>query len=225
MAWLEREGFDYDYYADAHLHDGTLNLSAYKLLIVPLHPEYWTREMYLRVKHWVHHEHGKLMYLGGNGLNCEVVLEGDTMRCLSHVNSFRYGLGGSRDENPEERYDSRMHRTLESEANLLGIASSDTGIMTAAPYRVLPLPTGFSRELILKSEIFSENKPCTNESQGVLPAMKQIRSRRIRQRTSSTLPRERTPEMAGPISSIIDTKTAVRFLGWLHDLDCGAILG
>jgi N,N-dimethylformamidase len=140
LAWLEREGFEYDYYADAHLHDGTLNLSAYKVLIVPLHPEYWTRHMYLRVKHWVHHEHGKLMYLGGNGLNCEVVLEGDSMRCLSHVNSFRYGLGGSRDENPEERYDSRLHRTLESEANLLGVASSDTGIMTAAPYRVLISP-------------------------------------------------------------------------------------
>jgi hypothetical protein len=140
LAWLEREGFDYDYYADAHLHDGTLDLSAYKVLIVPLHPEYWTREMYRRVKHWVRHEHGRLMYLGGNGLNCEVVLEGDSMRCLSHVNSFRYGLGGSRDENPEDRYDSRMHRTLEAEANLLGVASSDTGIMTAAPYRVLTSP-------------------------------------------------------------------------------------
>jgi N,N-dimethylformamidase len=92
LAWLEREGFACDYYADAHLHDGTLNLSAYKVLIVPLHPEYWTREMYLRVKHWIHHERGKLMYLGGNGLNCEVALEGASMRCLSHVNSFRYGL-------------------------------------------------------------------------------------------------------------------------------------
>ena len=34
-------------------------------------------------------------------------------------------------------YDSRMHRTLESEANLLGVVCTETGIMTAAPYRVL----------------------------------------------------------------------------------------
>ncbi len=137
LAWLEREGFTYDYYADAQLHDGSLNLAAYKVLLILLHPEYWTREMYFRVKRWVQQENGKLMYLGGNGLNCEVLLDGDSMRCLSHVNSFRYGLGGSHDDDPEKRYDSRMHRTLESEANLLGVASSDTGLMTAAPYRVL----------------------------------------------------------------------------------------
>lgn len=140
LAWLEREGFSYDYYADAHLHDGTLDLSAYKVLIVPLHPEYWTREMFLSVRKWVQREGGKLMYLGGNGLNCEVVFEGDAMRCLSHVNSFRYGLGGSHETDTENRYDSRMDRTLVSEATLLGVASSDTGLMTAAPYRVLRAP-------------------------------------------------------------------------------------
>jgi hypothetical protein len=137
LAWLEHEGFGYDYYADAHLDDGTLNLSAYKVLLVLLHPEYWTRQMYIRVKQWVGSEGGRVMYLGGNGLNCEVTLEDHAMRCLSHVNSFRYGLGGSDDNDPHHIWDSRMHRTLESEANLLGVASSDTGIMTAAPYRVL----------------------------------------------------------------------------------------
>ena len=137
LAWLEREGIGYDYYADAQLHDGTLPLDAYRVLILTVHPEYWSREMYLRVKQWVHERGGKLMYLGGNGLNCEVALEGDTMRCLSHVNSFRYGLGGSKDNDPEFIYDSRMHRTLESEATLLGVATTDAGLMTAAPYRVL----------------------------------------------------------------------------------------
>jgi hypothetical protein len=34
-------------------------------------------------------------------------------------------------------YDSRMHRTLESEANLLGVVCSESGIMTSAPYRVV----------------------------------------------------------------------------------------
>jgi len=33
-------------------------------------------------------------------------------------------------------YESRFHRNVESEANLLGVVCTDAGIMTAAPYRV-----------------------------------------------------------------------------------------
>ena len=29
--WLERQGFEYDLYAEHHLHDGTLDLSAYRM--------------------------------------------------------------------------------------------------------------------------------------------------------------------------------------------------
>ena len=46
LGWLEREGFAYDYYAETQLHDGTLDLDAYKVLIISTHPEYWSREMY-----------------------------------------------------------------------------------------------------------------------------------------------------------------------------------
>lgn len=135
--WLEREGFDYDLYAEAQLHDGTLDLDAYRILIISVHPEYWTREMYQRVKDWVFQRGGRLMYLGGNGLNCEVTLSEDgAMRCLTHLNSTHGELGG-RSEDGLIEYESRMHRTLESEANLLGVVCSETGIMTAAPYRVI----------------------------------------------------------------------------------------
>lgn len=128
--WLEREGFEYDLYAEAQLHDGTLPLDAYAILIIAVHPEYWTREMYLRVKSWVFDRGGKFMYLGGNGLNCEVTLAPDaTMRCLSHLYSERGEMGG--------RFESRMARTLESEANLLGVVCTETGIMTSAPYKVI----------------------------------------------------------------------------------------
>ena len=72
LGWLEREQFAYDYYAETQLHDGTLDLDAYKVLIISTHPEYWSRTMYFAVKSWVHERGGKLMYLGGNGLNCEV---------------------------------------------------------------------------------------------------------------------------------------------------------
>ena len=84
LGWLEREGFVYDYYAEAQLHDGTLPLDDYKVLILSVHPEYWTREMYARVADWVRDRGGRLMYLGGNGLNCEITLDSNaTMRCIS----------------------------------------------------------------------------------------------------------------------------------------------
>ena len=46
-------------------------------------------------------------------------------------------MGGHSMEKPEIEYESRMHRTLESEAKLLGVVCSSEGIMTAAPYRVV----------------------------------------------------------------------------------------
>ena len=85
-AWLEREGFEYDLYAEAHLHDGALPLNSYRVLIAAVHPEYWSREMYLAVKDWVFHRGGRFLYLGGNGLNCEVTFGPDgAMRCLSLI--------------------------------------------------------------------------------------------------------------------------------------------
>jgi len=136
LGWLEREGFDYDYYAEAQLHDGTLNLDAYRVLILAIHPEYWTRQMYTAVKDWVFGRGGRLMYLAGNGLNCEVTLSADgVMRCLSRVRSLAGEMGGHSGDGTIE-YESRMHRTFESEANLLGVVCTSAGLMTAAPYRV-----------------------------------------------------------------------------------------
>lgn len=123
LGWLEREGFAYDYYAEAQLHDGTLPLDAYSVLILSVHPEYWTKEMFRRVKDWVIRG-GQLMYLGGNGVNCEVVYEPDgAMRCLTHDDA--------------DKHASRMHRTNETEAGLLGVIFTYTGVMTSAPYKVI----------------------------------------------------------------------------------------
>lgn len=156
--WLEREGFSYDLYAEAQLHDGTLNLSAYKVLILAVHPEYWSREMYLKVKSWVFQQGGRLMYLGGNGLNCEVVFQPDgSLRCLSHLRSLHGEMGGYSDDGTIE-YESRMHRTLESEANLLGVVCTSAGIMTAAPYQVLePEHWIFEGTALRKGDLFGQN--------------------------------------------------------------------
>ncbi|MBD0327135.1 MAG: carboxypeptidase regulatory-like domain-containing protein, partial [Pyrinomonadaceae bacterium] len=126
--WLEEQGIDYDYYSEAQLHDGTLPLDQYRVLITAVHPEYWSRDMYTRVKSWVADSGGRLMYLGGNGLNCEVRFNaGDTLTCLSHDDS----------KHPSNGQESRMHRTFEPEAALLGVVFTDPGAMTGAPYEVL----------------------------------------------------------------------------------------
>ena len=124
LGWLEREGFPHDLYSDRQLHDGTLDLSAYRVLILNTHPEYWSLEAYQRVKRWVFEQGGRLMYLGGNGLNCriEYVEDGRAMRCHN---------------NWPDGYESRMHAQFESEASLLGVTYTDPGAMTVAPYEVI----------------------------------------------------------------------------------------
>jgi N,N-dimethylformamidase len=127
LAWLEREGFAYDYYAESQLDSGVLDLDAYQVLILSTHPEYWTRRMYDKVKSWAFERGGTLLYLGGNGLNCEVELPDPSMMICKN------GPGGLLPPGRE----SRFHLGGESEASLLGVVFTDAGVMTAAPYRVL----------------------------------------------------------------------------------------
>jgi hypothetical protein len=87
--------------------------------------------MYYRLKAWVYKAGGKLLYLGGNGLNCEVeFLDEQTMV----VHNGRVGASWQIREN--QRAESRFHLRNESEANLLGVVYDDRGIMTSAPYCV-----------------------------------------------------------------------------------------
>jgi hypothetical protein len=131
VGWLDRQGFPFDYYAETQLDDGTLDLSKYRALVTAVHPEYWTRRMYERVKQWVFEGGGRLVYLGGNGLNCGVeLLPNGSMVCHNGklTGLSVAGLGGH-----ESRYAIRH----ESEANLLGVVFTPEGAMTGAPYRVL----------------------------------------------------------------------------------------
>lgn len=65
LSWLERQEFAYDLYADGQLHDGTLNLDDYRVLILNTHPEYWSREMVQALTLWVENRGGRLVYLEG----------------------------------------------------------------------------------------------------------------------------------------------------------------
>lgn len=129
--WLEQQQIAYDYYAETQLDDGTLDLSAYRVLALAVHPEYWTRRMYDGVKKWVFEQGGRLVYLGGNGLNCEVELHANgsmTVHNGSITSLWSTGMGGR---------DSRFAMRHESEASLLGVVFTPPGAMTGAPYRVV----------------------------------------------------------------------------------------
>jgi hypothetical protein len=130
LAWLERTGLDYDFYAETQLHFGALNLDAYRVLIISTHPEYWSSEMYYKVKAWVFDRGGRLMYLGGNGLNCDVEFL-DQQTCIYRNEDTRRLRGA------DSQFESRFHLRHESEAQLLGVVFDERGIMTAAPYRVI----------------------------------------------------------------------------------------
>lgn len=132
LGWLEQQGFAYDYYAETQFHFDEFNLDDYKILITQCHPEYWSRDMYYKLKAWVFERGGKLLYLGGNGLNAEVeFLDEGTMRVRNSA------IGSQGDLLREKGYDSRFGVYNESEASLLGVVYTETGIMTAAPYKVI----------------------------------------------------------------------------------------
>ena len=118
------------------------------MLILNCHPEYWSRTMYRRVKSWVRDEGGKLMYLGGNGINCLV----------DFVDDFTviYQNGDSR-ELKRLGLESRFHMKEESEANLLGVVFTEAGAMTAAPYRVVdPSHWVFEGTGLRQDELFGQ---------------------------------------------------------------------
>ena len=171
LAWLEREGWTYDYHSDYHLHSGELNLDAYRVLILTCHPEYWSREMYQRVKDWVYHRGGRLMYLGGNGINCEIQFLDETkMVCRTHLRSEGGALGMWDPDRPGVWYESRFHYTVECEATLLGVATSAAGLMTSAPYRVIdPGHWIFEGTGLKENDLFgfrSQHERCSHGASG-----------------------------------------------------------
>lgn len=134
LGWMERNEFDYDLYSETQFHFDQLPLDQYRVLIISTHPEYWSAKMYDTLKSWVFERGGRLMYLGGNGLNCEVEFLDDRRVVYQNTNwshsEPQYAPDG-------REYESRLDKRHESEASLLGVVFTFAGIMTGAPYEVL----------------------------------------------------------------------------------------
>ena len=92
-------------------------LERYRALVLNNHPEYWSREMYFRVKNWVFERGGRLLYLGGCGLYAEVdFADPATMLC---------------------RREGEWEQRGEPAALLLGVEYTHSGFQSGAPYRVI----------------------------------------------------------------------------------------
>tara|TARA_R110002096_G_scaffold101547_9_gene224593 strand:- start:12503 stop:14047 length:1545 start_codon:yes stop_codon:yes gene_type:complete len=115
--WLDREQFHYDLYSDTALHFDNFPLHDYEVLVLDHHPEYWSTDMYRRVKEWTQNRGGKLMYLGGCGLYAEVEFTDESTMCCRREGYF--------------------DRLIETPDHLLGLAYSHAGFQSGAPYRVL----------------------------------------------------------------------------------------
>lgn len=136
LGWMEREEYKYDLYADYQLHSGSLDLDAYDVLVLQTHSEYWSEEMYNRVKEWVYQQGGNLIALGANAIDCEIEFIDET-KTRHRTNKAGVITDVPRPvEAPNDSFESRFHKTVESQGNLLGVTTTANDLGSAAPYEV-----------------------------------------------------------------------------------------
>ena len=158
LGWMEKEKNEYDLYSENQFDIGELDLEKYKVLILSTHPEYWTINMYEKLKNWVQNKGGKLLYLGGNGINCSVELHDNAMTVhnmdLSEWLPHRAYCGEG------ALIPSRFGLRHEVESSLLGVVMSFAGMGTGAPYEAIDVDHPIFKNTNLKNgDKFGFNSP------------------------------------------------------------------
>jgi len=141
IGWLEEKKLNFDLYSEVQLHSEEIDLEKYRVLVLNCHPEYWSRKMFETVKKWVYEKGGRLIYLGGNGINCEVDLTSTGAMTVKNGDYSQYFENGNFRcfcEMPcGQDYQSRFTTSASPESELLGISYTRSGLMTGAPYQVI----------------------------------------------------------------------------------------
>ena len=134
LAWLEREGYDYDIISGYELHTNPELLESYKALVLNTHCEYWTNEMFAGLKNFHEEKKGWILNISGNSIYREIeFFEDGSTRCTSL--SFK--------------------DSCEDETQILGVRFTMDDYATCAPYRILkPNHWIFSGVPISKSKLF-----------------------------------------------------------------------
>ncbi len=127
MEWLEKKNFNYELFAAQDLHFDPSKLSQYKVIIIQVHPEYYTDEMYTAIENYVA-KGGNLMYLGANGVYAKVVYN-STLRIME---TRKTGANHTYEATKGGRW-----RDLgRPESALLGVQYDRRGYDTYHPYKV-----------------------------------------------------------------------------------------
>lgn len=136
LAWLEREGYDYDMISGYELHQNPDILKHYQSLILSTHCEYWSERMYKGLKA-CHNSHGlSIINLSGNSLYREVdFFEDGSLQCVSL----------------------KFEESVEDETQLIGVRFTEGDMGTCAPYQVFrPDHWIFNGLNVKKNQLFGE---------------------------------------------------------------------
>lgn len=158
LGWMEKEKYEYDLYSENQFDIGELDLEKYKVLILSTHPEYWTINMYEKLKDWVQNRGGKLLYLGGNGINCSVELHDNSMTV--HNMDLSGWLPHRAYSGEGALIPSRFGLRHEVESSLLGVVMSFAGMGTGAPYEAIDVDHPIFKNTNIKNgDKFGFNSP------------------------------------------------------------------
>jgi hypothetical protein len=115
LAWLEREGYDYDIISGFELHQNPDLLKYYKGMICSTHCEYWSVPMYEGLKKY-HQANGLwILNISGNTLYREVDFYEDGSH---HCTSLKF------------------HESAADETQLIGVRFTESDYGTCAPFRI-----------------------------------------------------------------------------------------
>ncbi len=128
LDWLNNTGFEHDLYGDLDLHSSWDWLSAYPVLIISTHSEYWTLQMRDHLDAYLQ-AGGNLLYLSGNGLFWKVTFD-DDLRVMEVCRDGR--------AHTQTGENGGLWRDLgRPEHSVTGVGYVREGYMTYAPYRVI----------------------------------------------------------------------------------------
>lgn len=134
LAWLEREGYGYDIISGYELHHGLDPLDNYKAIVLNTHCEYWSREMYSKLKEFHEQNQGWILNLSGNSIYREVdFFEDGSLRCVCL----------------------KFSESCADETQLLGVRFTEADYSTCAPFKITePTHWAFEDIPISKSRLF-----------------------------------------------------------------------
>ena len=146
--WMQQNNYKFDAYIDTDLHRNPNLLNDYDIVVLPTHPEYYSRKMYDHLEAFQKNG-GSIIYLGGNGLYYNTGIKEDKLEKNETGRKFDLveDIGGM--------WSFPYHNR--SQAGLLGVEYDSRDYATYLPYQVRKADHPFFRETNLKNgDLFAD---------------------------------------------------------------------